>query len=104
MQDITYTIKVNDLIEALKEHEYVKIEFYKDGDFTIMDENACGYPDESIHTEPFDLYDFKDCNSDVNEYTDWLEDVWFKGLEVSEYNEFQNTRYVNYTIRVNWVK
>ena len=29
---ITYNIRVNDLIEAFKEYEYVKIEFYKDGD------------------------------------------------------------------------
>lgn len=98
MQDITYTIKVNDLIEALKEYEYAKIEFYADGDFTIMNETACGYPDESIHTEHFDLYDFKDCNSDVNKYADWLEDVWFAGLSAYKNDEFQCT------IRVNWVK
>lgn len=98
MKDITYTVSVNSLVEALKEYEYAKIEFYKDGDFTIMDEVACGYPDESIHTEHFDLYDFKDCNSDVNEYTDWLEDCWFSGLDAYKYDEFQGT------IRVNWVK
>lgn len=98
MQDITYTIKVNDLIKAIKEYEYAKIEFYKDGDFTIMDEVACGHPDESIHTEHFDLYDFKDCNSDVNEYTDWLESLWVSGLDAYKYDEFQGT------ICVNWVK
>lgn len=101
---ITYNINVNDLIEALKEYEYVKIEFYKDGDFTIMSEVAPGYPNEAIHTENYDLYDFEDCNSNIDEYTNWLESVWFNGLDVERYDEFTNTVYVDHTICVNWVK
>ena len=103
-EKITYTINVNDLIEVLKEHKYAKIEFYKDGDFTIMDEVSAGYPNEAIHIEHYDLYDFEDCNSNIDEYTNWLESVWFNGLDIERYEEFENTAYVDYTIYINWVK
>lgn len=103
-EKITYTINVNDLIEALKEYEYVKIEFYKDGDFTIMSETSAGYPNEAIHIEPYDLYDFEDCNSNIDEYTNWLESVWFNGLDIERYEEFENAVYVDYTIYINWIK
>lgn len=101
---ITYNINVNDLIEALKEYEYAKIEFYKDGDFTIMSEAAPGYPNEAIHTENYDLYDFEGCNSNIDEYSNWLESAWINGLDVERYDESQNTVYADYTIRVNWLK
>lgn len=103
-EKITYTINVNDLIEVLKEREYAKIEFYKDGDFTIMDEVSAGYPNEAIHIEHYDLYDFEDCNSNIDEYTNWLESVWFNGLDIERYKEFENAVYVDYTIYINWVK
>lgn len=103
-EKITYTINVNDLIEVLKEHEYAKIEFYKDGDFTIMDEVSAGYPNEAIHIEHYDLYDFEDCNSNIGEYTNWLKSVWFNGLDIERYEEFENAVYVDYTIYINWIK
>lgn len=77
---ITYNIKVNDLIEALKEYEHVKIEFYKNGDFTIISEAAPGYPNEAIHTENYSIYDFKDCNNSAEWFTNWLESSWLGGL------------------------
>ena len=99
MQDITYTINVNDLIEALKEYEYVKIEFYKDGDFTIMDENACGYPDKTAHIEHFCRADLEECGKDINVYTDWLGVSWMCGVEV-----YDGVYECAYNIHVNWVK
>lgn len=37
-------------------------------------------------------------------YTNWLESVWFNGLDIERYEEFENTAYVDYTIYINWVK
>lgn len=93
----TYNIKVNDLIEALKEYEYVKIEFYKDGDFTIMSEAAFGYPNEAILAENYSIYDFKDCNNNAEWFTNWLEGQWIGGLPAYVNDELQN-------IHVNWLK
>lgn len=96
---ITYNIRVNDLIEALKEYEYVKIEFYKDGDYIIMSEAAFGYPVDAIHTEHYYLNDFEECNNNIKDYADWLESSWFDDVDV--YNKYDKFRA---TIHVNWLK
>lgn len=93
---ITYNIKVNDLIEALKEYEWVKIEFYKDGNFTIMSETATGRPDEAIHTEKCSIYDLEYCDNNVKWFTDMLEKTWVDGFDTYKHNGFQATIYVNW--------
>lgn len=88
MGKIVYDISVNSLIEALEEYECVKIEFYENGDFAIMDEAAPNsFLEDSAFTEYFYLYDFEGCNGDIGEYIDWLEYVY-------KYDEFY----------VNWVE
>lgn len=99
MQNLNYTISVKDLIAKLEECEYVKIEFYKDGDATIMDENACGYPDKTAHIEHFGRADLEECGKDINIYTDWLGVSWMCGIEV-----YDGVYECAYNIHVNWVK
>lgn len=98
---ITYNINVNDLIKALKEHKYVKIELYKNGNFAIMSEAVCGHPDKVIHVENYDLCDFVDCNSDVDEYADWLESWCGGNLDVYKCDKPQCKLY---KICVNWIR
>lgn len=51
MQDTTYTFSVKELAEILKEHEYIKILFYKDGDSVIMEQTYGDPPNkESVYT------------------------------------------------------
>lgn len=44
IKDITYTISIKEIDEMLKEHEYVKILFYKNNDGSIIEEQTYGYP------------------------------------------------------------
>lgn len=99
---ISYNIDVNDLIKALKEHKYVKIELYKNGDFAIMSETACDYSDkEAICVENYNLCDFVNCNSDVDEYADWLESWCGGNLDVYKCDKPQCKLY---KICVNWIR
>lgn len=99
---ITYNINVNDLIRVLKEYEYVKIKFYKNGGFAIVSETACGYPDEeAICVEKYDLCDFVNCNSSVDKYANWLESWCGGSLDVYKSDKPQCKLY---KICVNWVK
>lgn len=43
-KDITYTISIKEMDEILKEHEYVKILFYKNDDGSIIEERTYGDP------------------------------------------------------------
>lgn len=86
---ITYNINVNDLIKALKEYKYVKIELYNNGNFAIMSETASGHPDKAIHIENYNLCDFVDCDSDVDKYVGWLESWCGGSLDVYKYDKPQ---------------
>lgn len=44
IKDITYTISIKEIDELLKEHEYVKILFYKNDDGSIIEEQTYGDP------------------------------------------------------------
>lgn len=92
---ITYEINIEDLVNELKEHEHVKIEFYKDGDFIIMDEVAPGYPNETIHTEHMEFYDFEECE-DIEEYKDWLNGCFYDGVEIYKNDNYQGKIYVKW--------
>lgn len=96
---ITYNIKVNDLIKAIKEYEYVKIEFYKDGNFAIMSEEANpGYSDEAIDIKSFSIDDFKYCDSNIELFTTLLKSPWFDSFDAYKYDDLEPTTHVN------WIK
>lgn len=48
-KDITYTISIKEIDELLKEHEYVKILFYKNDDGSIIEEQTYGDPPKTTY-------------------------------------------------------
>lgn len=81
-KDITYTISVNDLIEAVKEYDGAKIEFYKDGNFAIMGILDDGRPVESIYNKYVYASDFyEDEDGDVEKFANWLRYYWRNGFD-----------------------
>ena len=98
MQDITYTINVNDLIEAVKKYNGAKIEFYENGEFAIIEVLGDGSNLECISNQyvyPSDFYD--DCDGDVGKFTNWLRYYWRNGFPT-----FKDGN-CNQIIHVNWV-
>lgn len=72
MKRITFYVTVKDIINQFNRSNYVKIEFTKDSDFAIMDENAYGHPDSQIYCLHFSHEDYKKCERDIKLFRAWL--------------------------------
>lgn len=100
MQDITYTINVNDLIEAVKKYNGAKIEFYENGEAAIMEilDNSSNL--ESIHNDYFYPSDFyEDCDGDVAKFTDWLRHYWRNGFPTFKDGNCNQIMHVNWVVK-----
>lgn len=76
-----YNINVYELVKEIRENDNVKIEFYNDKSYSIMSENAKGYPNDLVYVARFDIFDFEDCNENIYEFTEWLNQCWKDGVE-----------------------
>lgn len=65
MQDVTYTYNTKEMDEILKEHEYVKILFYKDGD-SIIKEEILGDPPKKEGTYTISVNDLIEAIKEYN--------------------------------------
>ncbi|MCT7786038.1 MAG: hypothetical protein N4R10_03150 [Lactobacillus iners] len=95
MTKIIYEIDTQDLVDELKNYDYVKIEFYSDGTYAIMNSNACEYSKNRINVQVFERYDFRDCDYNVQDYKSWLKSEWMGGIKV-ENNKFKGRLYVKW--------
>lgn len=95
-ETITYDINVKDLIDVLEEHDCAKIEFYDDGTYEILSWNAFGYPEKAICTEEYYLNDFEECGSNIKDYIDWLEGLWFNDICTYKHGEFYAKIHINW--------
>lgn len=98
MKKITYTINVKDIVAKFDECKYVKVEFYADGNFDILDDDAYGYPEELTYILHFQRADFEECDNNIDTFYTWVasgED------EVVTWDAFDEPQY---TISINWTK
>lgn len=98
MKEITYTVSVKDLVAKFDECDYVKVEFYANGDSDILNEDAYGYPEELAYILHFTRADFEECNNDIDSFYTWVtsgED------EVVTWDAFDEPQYA---INIKWAK
>lgn len=95
MEKIIYEINTQDLVDELEDYDYVKIEFYSDGSYEIMNSNAYGYSNNRIEIQEFERYDFRDCDYNVQDYKEWLKSEWIGGIKV-ENEKFKGRLYVKW--------
>lgn len=95
MIKLIYEIDTQDLIDELEDMKYVKIELYSDESYEIMNSNAYGYSENRINIQYFEIYDYEDCNCNIDEFKEWLNDCWIGGIEV-ENEKFEGKIYLKF--------
>lgn len=101
MKEIKVTVKLEEVLEFVREDRDCKIEIdydkiEKSYDAYVLPIEAAGF-EEKINTQPVEAYDYQEFDGDEEAYIDWLTGCYDRPYEAADGEE-------EYSIKINFVK